>query len=666
MTSYATNAAGVNKYTAERHQRILQELLQQPGNDVCADCKTRAPRWSSWNLGIFICVQCASIHRKIGTHVTKVKSVNLDAWTKEQVESVKNMGNTASNAKWNPNESRHPPPTNMEESERDSEMEKYIRAKYETKKFIDRKPATSSPSSSSTPIAATQFSTSTPIPRQPKPKVEDTDPSQTVALGFGRESRVEFNLPGMGGVGGDMWDGIVQQKKLPPRSKTAPIPEPVAKVTPPPAPTVPAPVPLSNLPSRSVSAQPPMAPLGVNTAVPTNGVWGDMLALQSAGGSLPASAVQASPLQTTNPYASLSASPAMSLPSALANRMGQTRSFTAPAPNPFFTQGHQQQPSTGSANSLLSVPTGSSFGSAGLGAVPTGGSFGSTGSFGSGAGTSPGGINPFGTSSNVSSAFGTLPGGSLGVSTSIGGSFDASAGGAFGTTGAFGTSPGQMTTQPSPFQQTTPSPFQTTQPSPFQQTTPSPFQQTTSSPFQQTTPSSFQQSTMSPYGTGAANSLTSPSLNTNATSLSAFGAAMSPQGQASNSPYGQPSNSPFGQPASSPFTQASNSPFTQPNSSAFGQAGTQFSGSASAPFQNMNPGFQSTPTNNALFLQPNNGTQFQPSTSPYQTSNPPFPQSNAPYQTNTNPFASMGGTGGMNTNPFGQPQFQGRQGWGGM
>ncbi|KAH7337549.1 hypothetical protein B0J17DRAFT_573079 [Rhizoctonia solani] len=86
MTSYSTNAAGVSKYTAERHQRILQDLLQQPGNDVCADCKSRAPRWSSWNLGIFICVQCASIHRKIGTHITKVKSVNLDAWTKEQVE----------------------------------------------------------------------------------------------------------------------------------------------------------------------------------------------------------------------------------------------------------------------------------------------------------------------------------------------------------------------------------------------------------------------------------------------------------------------------------------------------------------------------------------------------------------------------------------------------
>ncbi|CUA68709.1 UBA domain-containing protein 3 [Schizosaccharomyces pombe 972h-] [Rhizoctonia solani] len=603
-------------------------------------------------------VQCASIHRKIGTHITKVKSVNLDAWTKEQVESVKNTGNLASNAKWNPNESRHPPPTNLEESERDSEMEKYIRAKYESKKFLDQKPTSFSTSSSSTPVATSQPSTSTPIPRQSKPKIEEADPSQTVPLGFGRESRVEFNLSGMG-LGGDIWDGVVQQKKVPPRSKTAPIPEAVPKATPPPVPSVPAPVPLSNLPSRSVSAQPPPQ-LGLNTAVPTNGPWGDMLALQSAGGSLPVSAVQASPLQAGNPYASLSASPAANLPSALATRMGQTRSFTAPAPNPFFNQGHHQQPSTGSSNSLLSVPTGNSFGSIGLGATPTGGSFGSTGSIGSGAGgmgVSPGGLNPFGMSPGVGSAFGTSPVGSFGGSTSVGASFGASPGGAFGSVSTLGNSmmsPGQMTTQPSPFQQTTPSTFQQTTPSTFQPTTqPSPFQ--------------------SPFGVGGVNSLTSP--NTNATSLSAFGAAMSPQGQLSNSPFaqpsnspfGQPSNSPFGQPASSPFAQVSNSPFAQPTQSPFGQTGTQFSGSGNSPFQSTNPGFQSTPTNNALFLQPNQAAQFQPSSSPFQTSNPPFPPSNASFQAaNTNPFASMGAGGGMNTNPFGQPQYQGQQGWGGM
>ncbi len=55
------------KAAAERYQRQLMELVKQPGNDTCADCSGRTPRWASWNLGIFICVQCAGVHRKMGT-----------------------------------------------------------------------------------------------------------------------------------------------------------------------------------------------------------------------------------------------------------------------------------------------------------------------------------------------------------------------------------------------------------------------------------------------------------------------------------------------------------------------------------------------------------------------------------------------------------------------
>ncbi|KAG2134103.1 hypothetical protein DEU56DRAFT_809977 [Suillus clintonianus] len=134
-------SSGVSKITTERNQRTLLELATQPGNDTCADCKSRNPRWASHNLGIFICVNCASIHRKLGTHITKVKSITLDAWTKEQVEVMKRNGNITSNALYNPDEARHPPPTNMMEAERDSEIEKFIRAKYEFKWFMNCKPS---------------------------------------------------------------------------------------------------------------------------------------------------------------------------------------------------------------------------------------------------------------------------------------------------------------------------------------------------------------------------------------------------------------------------------------------------------------------------------------------------------------------------------------------
>lgn len=47
---------------------------------------TLGPRWASWNLGVFMCIRCAGIHRNLGVHISRVKSVNLDSWTPEQIE----------------------------------------------------------------------------------------------------------------------------------------------------------------------------------------------------------------------------------------------------------------------------------------------------------------------------------------------------------------------------------------------------------------------------------------------------------------------------------------------------------------------------------------------------------------------------------------------------
>jgi hypothetical protein len=43
------------------------------------------------------------------------------------IKRMKEMGNVKSNAYFNPNEIKNPPPTNMIEQERDSDLEKYIR-----------------------------------------------------------------------------------------------------------------------------------------------------------------------------------------------------------------------------------------------------------------------------------------------------------------------------------------------------------------------------------------------------------------------------------------------------------------------------------------------------------------------------------------------------------
>uniref|UniRef100_A0A8C0QXU5 Small ArfGAP 1 n=1 Tax=Canis lupus dingo TaxID=286419 RepID=A0A8C0QXU5_CANLU len=53
---------------------------------LCLLLYPACPRWASWNIGVFICIRCAGIHRNLGVHISRVKSVNLDQWTPEQIQ----------------------------------------------------------------------------------------------------------------------------------------------------------------------------------------------------------------------------------------------------------------------------------------------------------------------------------------------------------------------------------------------------------------------------------------------------------------------------------------------------------------------------------------------------------------------------------------------------
>ncbi|KAK3700925.1 Protein gts1 [Vermiconidia calcicola] len=129
-------ASAISKRQQARNERQLQDLIHTvPGNDRCADCAVKNPGWASWSLGIFLCVRCASLHRKLGVHVSKVKSLSMDSWSREQVENMKKMGNVRSNAKFNPRGVR--PDIPIDADMVDSAMEKFIRQKYELRTLSD-------------------------------------------------------------------------------------------------------------------------------------------------------------------------------------------------------------------------------------------------------------------------------------------------------------------------------------------------------------------------------------------------------------------------------------------------------------------------------------------------------------------------------------------------
>ncbi|PSN60369.1 ArfGap-domain-containing protein [Corynespora cassiicola Philippines] len=169
-------ASALNKRQQARNERSLQELIKTvPGNGTCADCGARNPGWASWSLGIFLCMRCAAIHRKLGTHISKVKSLSMDKWDNAQVDNMKRIGNIESNKAYNPRNIKANMPIDVDEV--DGAMERYIRQKYEQRIFMhDSRPGTRHNTGSTS-------SDDRPPPLPPKP---------TKRFGFGMQKSTTY------------------------------------------------------------------------------------------------------------------------------------------------------------------------------------------------------------------------------------------------------------------------------------------------------------------------------------------------------------------------------------------------------------------------------------------------------------------------------------------
>ncbi|XP_058695350.1 arf-GAP with GTPase, ANK repeat and PH domain-containing protein 1 isoform X4 [Poecile atricapillus] len=122
-----------SRLTSQNEAMALQSIRNIRGNSHCVDCEAQNPDWASLNLGALICIECSGIHRNLGTHLSRVRSLDLDDWPIELIKVMSAIGNELANSVWEENSQGHVKPSSDSTRE---EKELWIRAKYEQKLFL--------------------------------------------------------------------------------------------------------------------------------------------------------------------------------------------------------------------------------------------------------------------------------------------------------------------------------------------------------------------------------------------------------------------------------------------------------------------------------------------------------------------------------------------------
>ncbi|XP_056116485.1 arf-GAP with coiled-coil, ANK repeat and PH domain-containing protein 2-like isoform X3 [Rhinichthys klamathensis goyatoka] len=132
------DSAGEAKEKSLKGDGALQKVMAIAGNSSCCDCGQPDPCWASINLGITLCIQCSGIHRSLGVHFSKVRSLTLDTWEPELLKVMCELGNGVINQIYEARReelgARKPQPGDPRH-----EVEAYIKAKYVERRFVQRR-----------------------------------------------------------------------------------------------------------------------------------------------------------------------------------------------------------------------------------------------------------------------------------------------------------------------------------------------------------------------------------------------------------------------------------------------------------------------------------------------------------------------------------------------
>ena len=111
----------------------LAALREVAGNEACADCGAADPQWGSLNLGAVVCLECSGIHRALGVHISRVRSLVLDTLEESVMLVLAGIGNERVNSIYldRPAADFGIGPDSSREAK-----ERHIRAKYEARAYV--------------------------------------------------------------------------------------------------------------------------------------------------------------------------------------------------------------------------------------------------------------------------------------------------------------------------------------------------------------------------------------------------------------------------------------------------------------------------------------------------------------------------------------------------
>jgi hypothetical protein len=182
MMSFSRFASGSSAASSAQQAiaKKLAELLTAPDNQCCADCSARLVDsvWASTTFGAFLCIHCAGAHRKLGVQLSRVKSLQLDSWTEDELLAMRGGNQYVSDtyAKFQPQWAASDGSCLLLPDAAHTTREEFVRRKYEELRFTK-------PPSSALPADAASEEKGNDSPERP----EDS-PTQTRAASRASET----------------------------------------------------------------------------------------------------------------------------------------------------------------------------------------------------------------------------------------------------------------------------------------------------------------------------------------------------------------------------------------------------------------------------------------------------------------------------------------------